>query len=421
MTDEKKAEFEELLIKNRIPIERYINYKLQSAQYADDVIQNTFLAAYRSFETLRDVSLFKWWLLKIAKNECTLFYRKQSKLSTISIDDVSEQVFAARDEFTEKYSGSEMLSKLEDRDAKILTLFLLEERSQHEIADRLHIPIGTVKSRIYYAKRRFAELYGAENMKGIKKMKNTLNFPLIMPELQLIRKDVPFFEVRYEDDCFIIPKLGNKSSWASYQYPQRELITVSTSHVSKKAVIHGVEGVKINRDTYNVKSDYFGVNEAIWFTQLTDEYIRSLGVIQSDGDDDYPTKVYTFLEEEYDIVCNGNDRVHGMPVMIIENPLQREGEALQIALYNTRYTDGVYAVTIGKRTFETIKFVWVQQSTILTDTYVDRNGRTILTRWYEPTYWMSQERQERFKPNATCIVNGMEFAHIEDRIGEYVL
>ncbi|MEI3152922.1 MAG: hypothetical protein V8S82_04715 [Eubacteriales bacterium] len=47
--------------------------------------------------------------------------------------------------------------------------------------------------------------------------------------------------------------------------------------------------------------------------------IRNLGTIFDDEGCEAPTQVTTFLEESYDVLVNGNDRVHGIPVLIQEN------------------------------------------------------------------------------------------------------
>ena len=53
---EQETSFEELLKKHRIVVERYINFRLPSTFDADDVIQETYYAAYIGFEKLRNKS-----------------------------------------------------------------------------------------------------------------------------------------------------------------------------------------------------------------------------------------------------------------------------------------------------------------------------------------------------------------------------
>lgn len=258
----------------------------------------------------------------------------------------------------------------------------------------------------------------------------TLGFSQTMPKLVIAQSTRPFTPVKCADEGFIIPIIGNKNSEATYRYPDKQLALVSTCYVPKAALIHEIEGVKVCRDTYNIKAKKLYKNERVWFSQLTDEYIRDLGTISFDtegDDDDYPTDIHTFLEEDYDIIVNGNDRIHGRPLLIKENPPKVVGSNIFVAEYNIRYTMGCFDVTIGDRTFETIKFINVQNNNIVTENYVDTTGRLVLMRWYESVDCIEQTEYytEKFKAltvnNPKLIVNNIEYRLIEDRISEYAL
>ena len=71
-----KSDFEALLEKHRIAVERYINFRLINRFDADDVIGETYYAAFIGYKNLRDKALFKSWILSIAKNQCNLWLRK---------------------------------------------------------------------------------------------------------------------------------------------------------------------------------------------------------------------------------------------------------------------------------------------------------------------------------------------------------
>ena len=236
-------------------------------------------------------------------------------------------------------------------------------------------------------------------------------------------------EVKCADESFIVPKIGNKNSEGTYRYPDKKLAIVSTCYVPKAAIIHGVAGVKVCRDTYNVRSGKLYKNEAIWFTQLTDEYIRELGGIANDCelDSDFPTTIYTFLEEDYDVAVNMNDRIHGRPLLIKENPPRIENGKIFIDDYNVRYTMGTFDVTIGERTFETIKIFCIRENTTIAEDYVDIHGRLVLMRWYESkdaiemTEYYTDEFKIKAMNNPKLVVNNIDYYMLEDRISEYAL
>ena len=114
-------------------------------------------------------------------------------------------------------------------------------------------------------------------------------------------------------------------------------------------------------------------------------------------------------------------------MLIKENPPKIADGKIYVDEYNIRYTMGSFDVTIGDRTFETIKFINVQNNTLVTENYVDTNGRLVLMRWYESvdsimqTDWYSNELKMASQDNPKLVVNDIEYRLIEDRISEYAL
>ena len=406
-------EYEALLAKHRVVIERYINFRMPSTHDADDVIQETYLAAYLHFGDLKNRELFKQWLLSIARNQCNVWYRRRKESVPLeSAAEVSDDSQPEYDDTVER-----ILQKLPPDMAEVLRLYHLKDMSQTDISEKLGIPLGTVKSRLFNAKKLFKincppevrSIY--ERSKFTMKTEYTRAFPENMPDIKIEKKDVPFFEVKFADDAFIVPRVGNKNSEGTYRYPDKKLAIVSTCYVPKKAFVHEVEGVQICRDTYNVKADQMYRNEAVWFTQMTDEYIRVLGTVGSLGDSEYPTCIYTFLEEDYDNIVNCNDRIHGMPLLVKENPAIIDENGITAPVLNERYTMGVYDVTVGKKTFETVKIGVVQPNGCYFESFVDRNGRLVLFRTYDVDSDIGE----------SITVNGTEYRLINDRISEYAL
>lgn len=202
---------------------------------------------------------------------------------------------------------------------------------------------------------------------------HTHGFPSEMPALSIQKSSAPFFNVKCEEQWFIIPRIGNECAEATYRYPDKKLVIVSNCYVPKSCQVHDVHGVKVCRDTYLVRHKKLNRNEKIWFTQLTDEYIRNLGTIFDDEGCEEPTQVTTFLEESYDVLVNGNDRVHGIPVLIQENAAEETENGYIIKEENLRYTLGVWNVTVGNRSFETIKCIMLWYDSC-EETYIDKTG-----------------------------------------------
>ena len=431
---EQKTIFESLLSKHQVVIERYIHFRMPSSQDAEDVIQETYYAAYHNFPTLQNHDLFKMWLLSIAKNQCNIWYRKKYGVEYLPLETIAD-VAAVEEENAYDDAVWNILNQLPKEAADLLKL-TMDGYKQSEIAKQLAIPLGTVKSRFYYAKKRFYALCTPEQIaifeRGRKKMGKTdytCGFPMQMPKIIIRESTRPFMEIKFEEDAFIIPRIGNKNAEGIYQYPDKKLALVSTCFVPKAASVHDAMGVKVCRDIYNVKSKKFYKKEAVWFMQLTDEYVRDLGTILCDceADDATPTAIFTFLEEDYDVMVNGKDRVHGRPLLIKENPPKIEDGRIYAEEYHVKYTMGSFEVTIGERTFETILFIRMQNDSMVTENYVDKYGRLVLMRSYEVIEHLeqnennSEEAIKRIEDIPSILLNDKIYQLVEDSISQYAL
>lgn len=89
------TEFEALLNDCKSAVERFVRFKLSKKPDADDVLQETYLMAFRKFDTLADKSHFKAWIISIARNKCNDCYRRRLKNTDISIEELSELPIAA--------------------------------------------------------------------------------------------------------------------------------------------------------------------------------------------------------------------------------------------------------------------------------------------------------------------------------------
>lgn len=433
---DRRDRFEKLLTEHRTVLERYVNYRMPTRFDAEDVLQETLLAAYLHFDALREPARFLPWILSIARNECRRWYRDRCGREDISLAETEETLVSPAHD-ADSVTARDILASLPKEEASLL-LLTTEGWKQREIAERLGIPLGTVKSRLYHAKKRaravcppeIREFYERENRIMAKK-EFLHGFPEKEPALAFVRTNAPFVPVDTADEAFIIPIVGNRNAEGTYR--MGVLALVSDCFVVKRALVHEVEGVKIVRDTFNIRADRMYRNEGVWFTQLTNEYIRDLATIcndlkeEEDGEEDFPTVIYTFLEKDYDVALNGGDRIHGRPRMLRENPVPLDGTGYGEMERNVRYTDGVHDLTVGERTFRCVKSCLIHSIDVLDERYTDLTGRLVLMRTWETensirAYEMySEERIAGFLRGPTITVDGKTHYLMEDRISEYAL
>ena len=146
--------FEQLLIEHRGAVERYVRYRISSKSDADDVLQEVYISAFRRFEQLRKAESFKPWILSIARNKCVDFMR--SRPDELAFDELPENAIAqSRFGLIGDSAVAETLDMLSFNDKQVLELCYYSGLKQTEIAQKLRIPLGTVKSRLNTAKKNF--------------------------------------------------------------------------------------------------------------------------------------------------------------------------------------------------------------------------------------------------------------------------
>lgn len=149
-------EFEKLLEAERVSVERFVRFRMNSKSDADDVLQEVYLAAYQKLPQLKNKNSFKAWIISIARNKCNDYFRKKMAQYEIPIDEIAEKELSdSRYGISIVTTVREILNLLGDKDKQILYLYFWKELPQAEIAKQLDIPIGTVKSRLHTAKQNF--------------------------------------------------------------------------------------------------------------------------------------------------------------------------------------------------------------------------------------------------------------------------
>ena len=216
--------FEQLLKEYGVCAERFVKFKISIKADAEDVLQEVYTLAYQNFEQLKNKESFKFWLLSIARNKCNDYFRKQAVRLEVPIEALEEKQFTdSRYGVAEVSVVQETLEKLGDKDRQILYLYFWKELPQTEIAKRLEIPMGTVKSRLHTAKQNFKKQYPdhIEEEKGEKNMKR---LPEYLPAYTIKESKEAPFPVKWEElmGWFLVPKLGEELSWGMYDIPSRK-------------------------------------------------------------------------------------------------------------------------------------------------------------------------------------------------------
>jgi RNA polymerase sigma-70 factor (ECF subfamily) len=145
----------------------------KSAVEVEDIVQDTFLKAYRRLETFQRQSSFSTWLYRIAVNTALDFLKRMGRSPVQAVEDPeltaapqraqagSGVSVAAPDARLRKEEiariTAEVLDELPEIFRTVLVLREFEDLSYQQMADVLGVSIGTVESRLFRARARFKE------------------------------------------------------------------------------------------------------------------------------------------------------------------------------------------------------------------------------------------------------------------------
>ncbi len=162
------AAFDQLILKYRERVYAMIYNMTSNREDAADLTQDSFIKAFQSINRFQGQSSFFTWLYRIAVNSALTHIRKNKLRSFFSFDKVHEDptVSAVLNQLTDKRDVardvfvSELQEKLNEAMQKlsishrtVVTLFEIDGLNHEEIADIMQCSVGTVRSRLHYAKQ----------------------------------------------------------------------------------------------------------------------------------------------------------------------------------------------------------------------------------------------------------------------------
>ena len=158
----------ELKEQNQLSFNRlYMNYAsmllgviskmVSSREVAEDILQETFIKIWKSIDQYDEEKgrLFTW-MACLARNTAKDYLKGKNFAKSIRNDDI-DSVYSRINDFhyfrynTDVIGLRELMGELSDSQKQIINLVYFQGYTQLEVADKLHIPLGTVKSKIRQA------------------------------------------------------------------------------------------------------------------------------------------------------------------------------------------------------------------------------------------------------------------------------
>ena len=184
--------FEKELLPHVGPLQTFAYHLTYNQDDADDLVQETYMKAYRFIDKYEKGTNAKAWLFKILKNAYINEYRKKVKQPTkvdfeeiVTYHDTDDDRISGysdlREEIFMNMMGDEVTSAINSLPIDFRTVILLcdiEGFTYEEIASIIDVPIGTVRSRLFRARNllkekltSYAHEHGYTDIRGQKRKK----------------------------------------------------------------------------------------------------------------------------------------------------------------------------------------------------------------------------------------------------------
>lgn len=163
--------FEALLERYRDKVFRLACSFLRNEASAEDAAQDIFIRVWKALPGYTGAASLSTWIYAIARNTCLTQLKRQRPTVSLSDPEVALALdglpeFQAHDpQGGVEQDALQLLAQLPDKYRRVITLFYLEQKSYEEVAAMLGVPMGTVKTFIFRARRELARL-GARSAKS---------------------------------------------------------------------------------------------------------------------------------------------------------------------------------------------------------------------------------------------------------------
>ena len=197
-----KSKYDSIFEKELLPhvraLQTFAYHLTYNQEDADDLVQETYLKAYRFIDKYDEGTNAKAWLFKILKNAYINEYRKRVKQPTkvdyeeiVAYHDTDDDRISGysdlREEIFLNMMGDEVTSAINSLPLDFRTVILLcdiEGFTYEEIASIIDVPIGTVRSRLFRARNllkekltNYAQSLGFHDFRGEKKLSRLTGKP----------------------------------------------------------------------------------------------------------------------------------------------------------------------------------------------------------------------------------------------------
>jgi RNA polymerase sigma-70 factor (ECF subfamily) len=164
-----EEEFERIVREYQDKVFRLALSMLGERAAAEEAAQETLVRVWKGLGGFRAESSLSTWIYSITRNTC-LTALGRGRLRTASLDDAGprrevERRTAAGWFGAERPDAGELLERLPVKYRQVAALFYMQEKSYDEVASMLGLPVGTVKTYLFRARKMLAEELARERVR----------------------------------------------------------------------------------------------------------------------------------------------------------------------------------------------------------------------------------------------------------------
>ena len=164
-----KRALQSLYSRHHVRIYRFALRFLNDEAAAEDTVSEVFIDVWRQAERFEGRSQVTTWLLAIARNKALSLLRRRSSEELDDevaefIEDPSDNPEAAMLKSQRASVLQDCLTQLSPAHREIVDLVYYHEKSVEEVAEIISVPANTVKTRMFYARKRIGELMAAKGI-----------------------------------------------------------------------------------------------------------------------------------------------------------------------------------------------------------------------------------------------------------------
>jgi RNA polymerase sigma-70 factor, ECF subfamily len=161
--DGDKSALRELYARHRDSLTRFLTRLTRKPTLAEEIINEVFLVVWQRADEFKGHSRVSTWLIGIARHKAMSAFRRHREVQldhdfAMTIEDPSDNAAVEMDKQDRRKVLEQCLALLPAAQREVIDLFYFQDEPIQAVAERTGVPLSTVKTRMFYARTRMAEL-----------------------------------------------------------------------------------------------------------------------------------------------------------------------------------------------------------------------------------------------------------------------